>query len=269
MNKLNIALVVAILAVAIYFSTISPSAMQAMQSGFMSMLSPFLRTGSAMQENLGSVGRRLQTLDELEVENKKILVENRELRAQNNLLNELETENSRLRMALDFRERSSFKLMPARIISRDASTWWNTLRINRGFEDGVEADMPVVTELGVVGKTTTVSKNEAIVVLVTDETCRIGCKIDGTREQGIISGLRIQEKAAEGLLQMNFLSKNAKIEPDQQVLTAGVAHGAFPPGLVIGRVKEFRPRALDGQAVVEPAVQLDSIEDVFVLIGKK
>ncbi len=269
MNKLNIALVVAILAVAIYFSTISPSAMQAMQSGFMSMLSPFLRTGSAMQENLGSVGRRLQTLDELEVENKKLLVENRELRAENNLLNELETENSRLRMALDFRERSSFKLMPARIISRDASTWWNTLRINRGFEDGVEADMPVVTELGVVGKTTTVSKNEAIVVLVTDETCRIGCKIDGTREQGIISGLRIQEKAAEGLLQMNFLSKNAKIEPSQQVLTAGVAHGAFPPGLVIGRVKEFRLRALDGQAVVEPAVQLDSIEDVFVLIGKK
>ncbi len=269
MNKLNIALVVAILAVAIYFSTISPSAMQAMQSGFMSMLAPFLRTGSAMQENLGSVGRRLQTLDELEVENKKLLVENRELRAENNLLNELETENSRLRMALDFRERSSFKLMPARIISRDASTWWNTLRINRGFEDGVEADMPVVTELGVVGKTTTVSKNEAIVVLVTDETCRIGCKIDGTREQGIISGLRIQEKAAEGLLQMNFLSKNAKIEPSQQVLTAGVAHGAFPPGLVIGRVKEFRLRALDGQAVVEPAVQLDSIEDVFVLIGKK
>jgi hypothetical protein len=29
-------------------------------------MSPFLRTGSAVQENLGSVGRRLQTLDELE-----------------------------------------------------------------------------------------------------------------------------------------------------------------------------------------------------------
>ena len=75
------ALVVAVLAVAIYFSTISPGAMQAMQSTFMSLLSPFLRTGSAVQENIGSVGRRLQTLDELEVENKKLSVENRELRA--------------------------------------------------------------------------------------------------------------------------------------------------------------------------------------------
>jgi len=191
------ALVVAVLAVAIYFSTISPGAMQSMQSTFMSFLSPFLRTGSAVQENLGSVGRRLQTLDELEVENKKLSVENRELRAENKLLNELEAENERLRMALDFRERSSFNLMPAQIISRDSSTWWNTIRINRGFEDGVEADMPVVTDLGVVGKTTTVSKNEAIVVLITDETCRIAAKIEGTREQGIITGLRIQENASE------------------------------------------------------------------------
>jgi rod shape-determining protein MreC len=172
-------------------------------------------------------------------------------------------------MALDFRERSSFKLMPARIISRDSTTWWNTIRINRGFEDGVEADMPVVTDLGIVGKTTTVSKNEAIVVLITDETCRIAAKIEGTREQGIITGLRIQETASEGLLQMNFLSKSAKLVPAQQVLTAGVTQGSFPPGLVIGRIKEFRLRALDGQAIVEPTVNLATLEDVFVLVGKK
>ena len=269
MNRLNIALVVAVVAVATYFSTISPSAVQSMHSGFMSLMSPFLRTGSAVQENLGSVGRRLQTLDELEVENKKLSTENRELRAENNLLTELEEENSRLRMALDFRERSSFKLMPARIISRDSTTWWNTIRINRGFEDGVEADMPVVTDLGIVGKTTTVSKNEAIVVLITDETCRIAAKVEGTREQGIMTGLRIQEAAAEGLLQMNFLSKSAKLVPAQQVLTAGVSQGSFPPGLVIGRIKEFRLRALDGQAIVEPAVNLATLEDVFVLVGKK
>jgi rod shape-determining protein MreC len=59
-------------------------------------------------------------------------------------------------MALDFRERSSFRLMPAQIVSRDSSTWWNTIRINRGFEDGVEADMPAVTEYGRRGRPLTV-----------------------------------------------------------------------------------------------------------------
>ena len=269
MNKLHIALVVAVLAVALYLSTLSTAAMQSLQAGFMSIFSPFLRTSSAVQENIGSVGQRLKTLDELEVENRQLLTENNQLRAANSLLRELQAENSRLRLALDFRERASFKLLPAQVISRDASTWWNTIRINRGFEDGVEADQPVLTDAGLVGKITTVSKNEAIVVLITDETCRIGAKIEGTREQGIVSGFRVQEDDAMGLLQMNFLSKNAEITPGQEVMTVGVAHGSFPPGVVIGKVKEFIRRPLDGQAIVEPAVHLASTEDVFVLVGKK
>jgi rod shape-determining protein MreC len=269
MSKLNIALIVAAVAAAIYVSTLSPEAMRSMQAGILSALSPFLRTGTAVQENIGAVGKRLQTLDELEVENKELHNENRELRAENSLLRDLKEENGRLRMMLDFRERSDFKLVPARIIARDSSTWWNTVRIDRGFEDGVEADQPVVTDTGLVGKTTTVSKNEAIVVLVTDESCRIGARIEGTREQGIVTGFRVQENESEGLLQMNFLSKNAEIEPGQLVITAGVVHGSFPPGLAVGRVKEFKRRSLDGQAIVEPAVQLATTQDVFVLVEKK
>ncbi|MFZ4587680.1 MAG: rod shape-determining protein MreC [Terrimicrobiaceae bacterium] len=269
MSKLNLALIVAAVAAAIYVSTLSPEAMRSMQAGILSALSPFLRTGTAVQENIGAVGKRLQTLDELEVENKELHNENRELRAENSLLRDLKEENGRLRMMLDFRERSDFKLVPARIIARDSSTWWNTVRIDRGFEDGVEADQPVVTDTGLVGKTTTVSKNEAIVVLVTDESCRIGARIEGTREQGIVTGFRVQENESEGLLQMNFLSKNAEIEPGQLVITAGVVHGSFPPGLAVGRVKEFKRRSLDGQAIVEPAVQLATTQDVFVLVEKK
>jgi rod shape-determining protein MreC len=269
MSKLNLALIVAAVAAAIYVSTLSPEALRSMQAGVLSALSPFLRTGTAVQENIGAVGKRLQTLDELEVENKELHNENRELRAENSLLRDLKEENGRLRMMLDFRERSDFKLVPARIIARDSSTWWNTVRIDRGFEDGVEADQPVVTDTGLVGKTTTVSKNEAIVVLVTDESCRIGARIEGTREQGIVTGFRVQENESEGLLQMNFLSKNAEIEPGQLVITAGVVHGSFPPGLAVGRVKEFKRRSLDGQAIVEPAVQLATTQDVFVLVEKK
>jgi hypothetical protein len=38
---------------------------------------------------------------------------------------------------------------------------------------------------------------------------------------------------------------------------------------VIGKVADFSRRALDGQATIEPAVDLSAIEDVFVLVGKK
>lgn len=269
MKKLNIALLLAVIGLAVYLSTLSPAGMQSMQGKFLSFLAPFLKTGTAVKEQIGTMGQGLKTLDELEAENRKLVEVNRELLTTNNLLREMEGENNRLRLALEYRERSVFRLLPARIISRDASTWWNTVKINRGFEDGVETDQPVLTDVGLVGKTTTVSKNESIVVLITDETCRVASKVEGTKEQGILSGMRIQDSGSIGELQLNFLTKNAGLEAGQKVYTAGVSNGVFPSGILIGKVKEFRTRPLDGQALVEPVVDISQTEDVFVVVGAK
>lgn len=269
MKKLNIVLLLAVVAIAVYLSALPPGKMQSLQGGFLSFLAPFLRTGSAVQEQIGSMGKGLKTLDEIEADNRKLNEVNRELLTTNNLLREIESENNRLRLALDYRERSVFRLLAARVISRDASTWWNTVKINRGFEDGLETDQPVLTEVGLVGKVTTVTKNESIVVLITDETCRVAAKVEGTREQGILSGMRIQDSGTSGELQLNFLTKNATLEPGQKVYTAGISNGVFPSGILIGKVKEFRTRALDGQALVEPAVDIAQTEDVFVVVGAK
>lgn len=269
MKKLNIVLLLVVVAIAVYLSVLSPGVMQWLQGKSLSVAAPFLRTGSAVQQQLGNMGKGLKTIDELEVENRKLLEQNRELLTTNNLLRAIEAENNKLRLALEYRERSVFKLLPARIIARDSSTWWNTVIINRGFEDGVDTDQPVLTEIGLVGKVTTVTKNESIVVLITDETCRVAAKIEGTREQGILSGSRIQESGTPGELQINFLTKNAAVEPGQKVYTAGVSNGVFPSGILLGTVKEFRTRPLDGQALVDPAIDLSQTEDVFVVVGAK
>ena len=98
----------------------------------------------------------LKTLEELESDNAALRVENRSLRATNEALRDVEHEVNRLRHALNYRERSLFKLVPAEVITRDAATWWRTVTINRGKEDGVEPEMPVLTDEGLIGKTTTV-----------------------------------------------------------------------------------------------------------------
>jgi rod shape-determining protein MreC len=269
MGRWSIVVVIAALVIAVLASTVGAPAMQGMQAAFLSVMAPFLKTSTAVGEQLGAVGKGLKTLDQLEADNKRLETENKELRATNQILRDLETENNRLRSALDYRERSVFKLVPARVIGREASTWWNTIKINRGFEDGVDTDMPVLTDVGLVGKTTTVSKNEAIVLLVTDETCKVAAKIEGTPEQGIMTGQRIVDANGIGELQLNFLTKTAKLEPGQKVYTAGVTGGVFPSGVLLGEVKSFRARALDGQAIVTPAVDLATIEDVFVVVGIK
>jgi cell shape-determining protein MreC len=53
-----------------------------------------------------------------------------------------------------------------------------------------------------------------------------------------------------------------------KVLTAG-AGGVFPSGLVLGTVKDFSVRELEGVASVTPAVDLANLQDVFVIVRQK
>ncbi len=152
-------------------------------------------------------------------------------------------------------------------VARDSSTWWRTVTINRGKRDGIEIDMAVVTAEGLVGKITTVSDSISVVLLVSDENCRVAASMEGSREQGIVSGERVTTGLSP-LLDLNFLSKQADLKPGQKVYTSGVG-GVFPSGLLIGAVKSFRVRELDGQAQLTPAVDLSHLEDVFVVTGRR
>ena len=133
--------------------------------------------------------------------------------------------------------------------------------------DGIEGDMPVVTEEGLVGKTTTVSDSISIALLISDENCRVAASVEGTREQGIVSGERVAG-ALTPLLDLNFLSKQANLQAGQKAYTSGVG-GVFPSGLLIGAVKDYKVRELDGQARILPSVDLSKLQDVFVVTGRK
>ena len=86
----------------------------------------------------------------------------------------------------------------------------------------------------------------SVVLLVTDENCKVASSVEGTREQGIVSGERVSGGLAP-LLDLNFLTKQANLQPGQKGYTSGVG-GVFPSGLFIGTVKSFKTRELDGQA---------------------
>ena len=267
MNRSSIAALVIFAGVLGYFLTFGPESTRKLQGGFYQMISPFLSTGSSLEKQISSMRTGLKSLEELEKDNAQLRVENRALNATNQALRDVEREVNRLRLALAYRERSVFKLVPAEIITRDASTWWRTVTINRGKQDGIETDMSVVTDQGLVGKTTTVSESISIVLLVSDENCRVAANVEGTREQGIVSGERVAG-ALTPLLNLNFLSKQANLQPGQKVYTSGVG-GVFPSGLLVGMVKEYKVRDLDGQARIAPAVDLAKLEDVFVVTGRK
>jgi rod shape-determining protein MreC len=129
----------------------------------------------------------------------------------------------------------------------------------------------VLTEEGLVGKTTLVSEHSATVVLISDETCRVSARVekaaDKPPEQGIVRGERSSTNSLPQI-SLNFLSKQAGLEPGQKIFTSGVG-GVFPPGVLIGAVREFKVRELDGYATIVPAIDLTTLEDLFVVVSSR
>jgi rod shape-determining protein MreC len=255
----------ALIALMIYAA--SPGNVRRMQATFLGLISPFLKTGSAVERKVTAFREGMKKLNELEQEVQGLRVANKELSATNQTLRGLEAENNRLRNALGYLQRTPFKIMPARIIARDASAWYSKVTIDRGAMHQIEPDMPVITEEGLVGKTTVVSETSSIVVLISDETCKVAANVEGTREQGIARGERTSSGAMP-VISLNFLSKQANLQPGQRVVTSGVG-GVFPPGIFVGAVREFKVRELDGYATITPAVDLTTLQDVFVVVSEK
>ena len=240
---------------------------QRMQGALFEVMRPVLQTGASMQAEIGGVRGGLKRLDELERENRQLRLENEQLRTTNVMLRGLEDRVNRLTKALGFREQSPFRLIPAHIVARENASWWSNCVIDRGSVDGVATDMAVVTENGLVGKVTTLSRDIAVILLVSDESLRVSISIEGTQEQGIISGTRASSTYLPELL-IRFLSKTADLKPGMKVFTAGTG-GVFPSGVLVGAVENFSVRELEGVATVRPAVDLANLRDVFVVSGVK
>jgi rod shape-determining protein MreC len=238
---------------------------QRVQAGFLGTISPFLKQGSSLQKYYTAKKEGLKRLDELEKEVTLLRTQNKELMATNQALRGVEAERNALKRALAYREEAAFQLMPARIIARDPSTWFQRVTIDRGSEELIEPDQAVLTESGLVGKTTNViSAHSAQVILISDENCRVSARIEGTDDKGIVQG----ERNKPGTIGLGFLSKQAKLQKGRSVFTSGIGR-VYPEGILIGAIEDFHVRELDAYATLKPAVDLTTLEDVFVVIGEK
>jgi rod shape-determining protein MreC len=173
-------------------------------------------------------------------------------------------ENQRLKDLLDLKEKSSYGLIPASVIARDPSLWFNTVTINRGSSSGVELNMPVATPGGIVGRIVATSRWTAQVMLITDEKSAAGAVVGqlGTSNAlGSIRGL-----GENGLLEMRYVSGLEEVKVGDYVVTTG-QDGIYPQGLNVGAVVEVKSGSATTPHTIhiKPGARLDSLEEVAVL----
>jgi rod shape-determining protein MreC len=176
-------------------------------------------------------------------------------------------ENDRLKELLNLKEQSEIKSIPARVIARDPSVWFNTITINRGSSSGVEVNMPVVTPGGIVGRVITVSPWASQVMLITDEKAGAGAVVGQLGQSGALGSVRGRADLGVALIEMRYVSGLEKVEVNDYVMTTG-QDGIYPPGLNVGRVVDVKPGTTTQahQILIQPGAQLDRLEEVAVLL---
>jgi rod shape-determining protein MreC len=187
--------------------------------------------------------------------------ENAVLKTRLVVMEELIVENLRLEKLLTFKSRLVQSSVAARVIGRNPSVWNAAMIIDKGEHDGIRLGMPVVSDLGVVGKIAEVSKEKSKVVLLTDPQFSVAGLIQRPRESGLVTG------TLQGVLRMRYINEDAEIQTGDKVITSKLST-SFPEGLLIGEViqVESNTRSPSVECVIQPAVPLSQLEEVLVIL---
>ena len=267
MKPLNLIALLLFLGGVVWTFTQSDRAVREVQNVYFSAMSPFLRSGSKMETQARAFFDEVQHSTKLEVELGVVRSELGRLRILESRFREMETENQRLRHALDYKKATQFDVVPAQVIRRQPTTWWQTVDIDAGEERGIGTQLAVLSSEGLVGKIDRIyqKQNRASVLLLTDEKCQVSARIEGSPEVGILSGQRGRFEAYP-LLRLRFLSADASLRQGQRVFTTGRG-GIFQPNILLGTIDSVEKGALDSEALVRPSVNFADLSTVFVVLS--
>lgn len=211
--------------------------------------------------------RQIFNFQSIAAENEQLKQRLSEVEGQLHVAQQQAAENERLKGLLDLRDKRTYETVPARVIARDPSVWFNTITINRGSSAGVVVNMPVVSATGIVGRVVTVSPWASQVMLVTDEKAGAGAVVGQLGESGALGSVRGRPDL--GLIEMRYVSGLEKVAVGDYVMTTG-QDGIYPPGLNVGDVVDVKngTATQPHQILLRPGSRLDRLEEVAVLLYK-
>jgi rod shape-determining protein MreC len=143
-----------------------------------------------------------------------------------------DAEIKQLKNVLDLAGKGGFKVVSAKVISQGSSTsFTQTITIDAGIKSGIHTNMTVISGFGLVGVVKVAYSNSAVVQLASDPAFRVGARIAGSQQIGILSG----QGTRKGVLQL--LDNTTEVKVGDAILARGSNNGRpFVPGVPIGEV---------------------------------
>lgn len=125
---------------------------------------------------------------------------------------------------------SQFRFIPAEVSNLSFSATNNFITLNKGLNDGIRADMGVISQHGIVGVVSNVSEHFSVVIPVINPKFRLSAKLKNSENYGSVlwDGKNIRRA------QLQELPKHESFNEGDTVLTS--FSRIFPKDLIIGFV---------------------------------
>jgi rod shape-determining protein MreC len=174
-------------------------------------------------------------------------------------------EAERLRELLQLRAVLPLEVLVAEVIARDGVPWFRTVTIDKGSQQGVALNAPVISPNGVVGRVIRLGPDAAVVQLLLDQESGVGVRIERSRVTGVVAGQVDSAGQLTGDLQMKYVPMLADVVEGDLVITSGLDR-IHPAGLVVGRVRQVAlGTGLFKEILVAPSARFDKLEEVLVV----
>jgi rod shape-determining protein MreC len=259
-----------------YFGESPTSPLHSVQRGIVEVLSPVQEGASKVLSPVRDVAGWVSDTLRAKSRVDKLQSEVDQLRQQNDALQLAQIQNQELKKEVGLDDSisggiNSYHPVAASVISRDPILWYQTIEVDKGSDDGVALNDPVIGYGALVGKVTTLDANVSVVTLITDHSYAVAALVlDGHGDSGVL----VPAVGNPNQLLLQDLPSTAPITPGQQVVTAGFADPSnpavdslYPPGLPIGQVSSFSQNELlnSNQVPVSPGGNLRHLSVVQIL----
>ncbi|MEY4444014.1 MAG: hypothetical protein RL301_93 [Actinomycetota bacterium] len=238
---------------------------EGLKNGTGTALAPFQKVGRAIVvpvrnffADLTHLGSTRSTINNLREENAKLRTQ---LRIKQNVIGE----SKQLKKALDLAGKARFAVVSAKVLAQGSSgSFTRTVTIDAGSSSGLKKNQTVINGYGLVGVIKKVFNDTALVMLISDPSFKIGTRIAGTQQIGILSG----DGTNSGILQA--LDNREVINKGDVVLALGSANNSpFVPGVPIGVITRVSSatNSVSQVADVRYYTNLNALGIVSVVVG--
>jgi rod shape-determining protein MreC len=202
-------------------------------------------------------------INKLEEENENLKQENSKLEQLLRELENIKTQNETLKEYLNLTEKyGEYKTIPGYVINKDISNYSKTVVINIGKKDGVQEDMTVIGNEGLVGHVISVTDTTAKVQTIIDTASSVSCMMSTTKDSIVCKGTLNEQT----LLKAMYIPTDSNVIQGDSIETSGLG-GIYPKGIHIGTVEKIvnTNNNIDRYAVIKTAVDFEKLETVLVI----